>query len=289
MKLRTGYLISGIITGIIMLVSFILTQPDGKLHVVFCNVGQGDAAYIRFADGRDMLIDGGPNASVLSCLGRHMPFWDKTIDIVALTHPQNDHLGGLESVLDRYTVGNIVRSDVTNATDGFQNLMATVQKKNIPVKLMTAGDRITVDTTSLSVLWPSPEQMAPQEGSVLGAATGEPNDYSLVFALRYGTFDVLFPGDADSHVEAKYIQLQDASNPVEVLKVPHHGSKTSMTPDFLFALKPALAVISVGKNSYGHPSREAVIMLQNINSRVLRTDVAGDVEVVSDGRTWKVE
>ena len=91
-KLLRGYVISGIITGCILLVSFLFTLPDGKLHIFFCNVGQGDAVYIRFPDGRDMLVDGGPNDTVLQCLGRHMPFWDREITMVVNSRPQNDHL-----------------------------------------------------------------------------------------------------------------------------------------------------------------------------------------------------
>ena len=99
-KLRVGYVISGIVTGLILLFSFIATLPDGKLHIVFCDIGQGDAAYVRFPDGRDMLIDGGPNDKVLNCLGKHMPFWDRRINLVVLTHPQKDHMQGLNPVLE---------------------------------------------------------------------------------------------------------------------------------------------------------------------------------------------
>jgi len=295
MKLRTGYLISGIITGIFMLISFIWTLPDGRLHIVFCNVGQGDAAYIRFADGRDMLIDGGPNNSVLACLGRHMPFWDKHIDIVALTHPQNDHLGGLVSVFERYSVGYFIRSNVDNSSEGFAKLIKLAKDKGIPQKYMLAGDKITIDDTSLSVLWPSDTQVAkahPEMAgvgiNVLGTTTGDLNDYSVVLALRYGTFDVVFPGDADARVQAGFEQLQAYTYPVEVLKLPHHGSRTSVTREYMEALKPQITVISVGKNSFGHPVKETVDMLQSIGSTVIRTDQVGDIEVVSDGTNWNL-
>jgi len=303
MKLRIGYLISGITCGFILLLTFIWTQPDGKLHIVFCDVGQGDAAYVRFADGRDMLIDGGPdNGRVLTCLGRHMPFWDKHINIVAMSHPQADHMGGLKSIFERFTVDYFIRSDIVNPTEGYQKLMDEVVQKHVPVKFVTRGDTVAIGTTSLSVMWPSQEQItlmklrespAVAQGNgiatVLGVKTDpQLNDGSLVIALRYGSFDAVFPGDADSHVEAKYDQLQVFSDPVELLKVPHHGSKTGMTLAFVDWLKPRLAVISVGKNSYGHPSKEAVDMLQNIGSKVMRTDKEGDIEIISDGREWKI-
>jgi competence protein ComEC len=303
MKLRIGYLLSGITTGFIVLLSFIWTQPDGKLHIVFCNVGQGDAIYMRFVDGKDMLIDGGPNDRVLSCLGRHMPFWDRTLDIVALSHPQKDHMAGLLSVFNRYSVGYFVRSQVDTSSEDFRKLMDFVREKNITQKYMSAGDTMIISGTSLSVVWPSSEQMAltrpPPDGSplrqgyegqadVLGTSV-QLNDFSLVLALTYGTFDALFPGDADSHVEAKFDRLQAFDSPVEILKVPHHGSKTGMTEAFVNWIKPQIAVISVGNNTYGHPTNEAIGLLKEAGSQVLRTDQMGDIEIVSDGHEWYVK
>jgi len=280
MKLKTGYLIGGIVSGIILLFSFIWTQPDGKLHITFCDVGQGDAAYVRFPDGRDMVVDGGPNDKILGCLGKHMPFWDRKIDIVLLSHPQKDHMQGLISVLDRYDVEYFVRSDVTNETEGYTRLMDIVGKKKIPQKFLSQGQTISVDETDLSFLWPNSD--------VLGASTSDVNDYSLVFALRYGSFDVLFTGDADTRVEKNYIDSQLADSTIEVLKVPHHGSKTGMTQAFVDWVKPSLAVISVGKNNYGHPTKEIMDMLQNANSKILTTLELGDISVISDGQNWQV-
>ena len=288
MKLRVGYLISGIVTGLIILFSFILTLPDGKLHVVFLQCGPGDAAYIRFPDGRDMVIDGGPDDKIINCLGRHMPFWDRHIDLVALTHPQKDHMQGLISVFARFDVSYFLRSDVQNTTEGYQKLMNMVSQKNVPIKYMAQQDNVDIGSTSLLFVWPSAQQIAKAvEANVLGASVGELNDYSLVLDLHYGTFDVLMTGDADSHVEPRYTGTKLADSHIEVLKVPHHGSKTGMTEAFVDWVKPELAVISVGKNSYGHPSKEAIDMLQSRGSRVLQTDKEGDIEVVSDGKTGK--
>ena len=298
-KLRYGYLISGIITGCILLVSFISSLPDGKLHITFCNVGQGDAVYVRFPDGRDMLVDGGPNDTVLQCLGRAMPFWDREINIVVNSHPQNDHLKGLISVLNRFKVDYVIRSNLSASSDVYAQFIDAITTHHVPQRLVTAGERISIGMTSLSVLWPSESQIAlmqPATG-VLGASTDTNlNDGSLVFSLRYGSFDAFFPGDADSHVEGQYTgdQLVPsgaeglADGRVEVLKVPHHGSKTGMTQAFIDWIKPAVAVISVGKNSYGHPTAEAINMLQSAGSQILRTDQKGDIEVVSDGKSWKI-
>ncbi len=299
-----------------MLLFFLWTQPDGKLHLVFCDVGQGDAAYIRFPDGRDMLIDGGPNDRVLRCLGKYMPFWDREINLVALTHPQRDHMQGLISVLARYKVDFFLKSDVDNSTKGYADLTGLLKQKNIPVKLITRGEQISIGPVELDFLWPSREQISKAKtglasqgqalrsyvqsvdlgGDVLGysAPPGDVNDYSLVFRLRYESFDAVFTGDADSHVEDNYIGddlvvmtdlgLTDAT--IEVLKVPHHGSKTGMTQAFVNWSKPQLAVISVGKNTYGHPTAAALELLQSVKSAVARTDELGDIEIVSDGSGW---
>ena len=310
MKLRAGYLISGITTGLIIVFSFIWSLPDGKLHIVFCDVGQGDASYIRFPDGRDMVVDGGPNDQVIACLGRHMPFWDRHIDMVAMTHPQKDHMQGLIAVFERFDVDYFLRSDIGNTTEGYQRLMTVVIKTRVSEKFITQGDRIAIGSTSLSFLWPSKEQVAKgvrasemsllrqglggqadgsTESNVLGSTIGDLNEYSLVFDLQYGSFDAVFTGDADSRVEPHYTGLTAFSYPVEILKVPHHGSKTGMTPAFIDWVKPEVAVVSVGKNSYGHPSKEAVNMLQSVNSRVLRTDQRGDIEIVTDGKEWEIQ
>lgn len=302
-KLRIGYAITGIVTGCIILFSFFQSIPDGKLHVVFCSVGQGDAAYIRFPDGRDMVVDGGPDNKILDCLGKYMPFWDRTIDIVAMTHPQKDHMQGLIAVLERYSVAYFVRSDADNDTEGYKKLLDSIKRKSIAVKYVTAGERIDIGPVKLSMIWPSEEQiakgkefMAPRiygsasktSNNTLGASVvGELNDYSLVFDLQYGSFDVLFTGDADNHVNKNFVGNQ-ALKPIEVLKVPHHGSKTGMTEEFLDWVRPELAVISVGKNSYGHPAVETLAKLAAKAIPVRQTDQDGDIEIVSDGADWSV-
>lgn len=281
MKLSIGYLISGITTGIILLVSVLFSLPDGRLHVVFCDVGQGDAAYIRFPDGRDMLIDGGPNNAVLGCLSSHMPFWDRSLDLVVLTHPQKDHLQGLIEVAKRYHIGRFLKSDVANTTEGYAMLTTALSDGNIPVALVAQGETIRLSQSALSVLWP-------QQGNVLGATTTNVNDFSVVFHLRYGTFDAVLPGDADTRVEAGYRDTPLAVDGIEVLKVPHHGSKTGMSTAYLDWLNPRLAVISVGKNTYGHPAPEILDMLSQRAIHMLRTDQAGDIEIVADGINWKI-
>jgi beta-lactamase superfamily II metal-dependent hydrolase len=292
-NLKKGYVLSGIVTGCILLFTFFSQLPDGKLHVIICDVGQGDAAYIKFPGGEDMLIDGGPGGKtpkVLGCLGKYMPLFDRTIDIVVLTHPQEDHLGGLEEVVKRYEVKNFVHSDVGNTTQGFETLMSTVKEKRIMERIVGTGEKISIGAATVSVVWPESSFLAEKKAAnVLGVSNV--NDASVVLKLSYGTFDAVFPGDADSHVDGNLtkIPLSDPDE-IEVLKVPHHGSKTGMTEGFYEWLGPIkLAVISVGKNMYGHPAAETITRLEKDGAQVLRTDKEGNIEVVSDGKSWSVK
>jgi len=290
MKLRYGYLISGIVTGLLLMFGFVWSLPDGKLHITFCDVGQGDAAYIRFPDGRDMLVDGGPGNTVLTCLGKHMPFWDRHIDMVLATHAEKDHIGGLVPVLSRYRVDLVIRSSVGKDSDIYDALVSAIREHGIREQLVSAGQSARVGRVTLSVLWPSAEQVAAiSRADVLGAVTGSVNEVAVVCRVRYGSFDALLTGDAETAVETAYAGSVLADDHIEVLKVPHHGSPTGMTSDYLDRINPDLAVISVGRNSYGHPGASILKMLADHHVQVLRTDEEGDIEIVSDGMHWSLD
>lgn len=287
-------------------VSSASSENDGKLRIYFCDVGQGDAAYIRFPDGEDIVIDGGPNKKILDCLGKYMPFYDREIDLVVATHPQKDHIQGLIDVLDRYSVDYVIMGPEGNESLGYTQLVDVIRKKNIPVKQLYRGDEFMMGEARIGVLWPTrqyvdanaPMQQCSNEtmgcnilanGAVLGLSTDQDlNNFSYYMHLSYGEFDALFTGDGDRHIQPE-IQALGSLPDVEVLKFPHHGSKRGISSEFLDLVKPELAVISVGKNSYGHPTREALEILGERDIKILRTDRDGDVEVESDGRGWEVD
>jgi len=290
-------------TGLILFFSFFLSLADGKLHLVFCDVGQGDAAYVRTPSNQDLLIDGGPNDKVLDCLGKNMPFYDRTIDIVLLSHPEKDHYSGLLSVIDRYTVKYIVIPAVTNEDQGYQKLLEKIKEKKIPVKNLYSGDKFFLGKVELDILWPGKEWVADNLSTslsdsstslrtglkVLGLATKNTdlNYFSQYLQLRYGSFDALFPGDGDSRIQPEV--MEEVSLPdVDILKFPHHGSKYGVTDAFMDKVKPELTVISVGKNPWGHPTKEALDILQNRSIKYLRTDQRGNIEVVSDGTGYNI-
>lgn len=291
------------VIGAVLLAASFLSLPDGKFHLVFCDVGQGDAVYMRTPDGSDILFDGGPNDKVLSCLGKHMPFYDRNLELVLLTHPQKDHFQGLISVVERYSVDYFVIGVEGNETAGYKELVKNLKEKNVILKNLYRGDQFSLDKVNFRVFWPDrgwvAEHINPNEsgmaesngGAVLGlATTANLNDFSYYVQAQYGSFRALFTGDGDSQIQPEIIKTNNLQK-IDVLKFPHHGSKTGVLPEFLEAIRPSLAVISVGKNnSYGHPAAETLKLLRSLKGlRVLRTDLDGEIEIVSDGKRWEVK
>ncbi len=251
--------------------------PDGKLHVWFLDVGQGDAILIRAPDGRQILVDGGPSpAALLDELGEVLPFWDRSLDLVVLTHGDADHVTGLVPLLERY--------GVTTAVDGAQPgdrestaWLAAIEAAGIPRVTATRGTRLAAGAMVLTVL-------SPDARSIEGAWSS--NDGSLVLRLDYGETSVLLTGDAEEAAEQAMMAAGLPLN-VDVLKVGHHGSAASTSTAFLARVAPQVAVISVGaENRFGHPSPEVLARLASV--QVLRTDQHGRIEVISDGQKLSV-
>lgn len=252
---------------------------DGKLHVVFCDVGQGDAVFIRTPNKQDILIDGGPDNSVLNCLSEHMPFWDKEIELVFATHPDADHITGLVAVLENYKVKSFNTSKKTTDTAIFKRLKSTIAKYYVPVRYIYSGDKFKIGQIELLTLWPTFEYVLADNKSV---AT---NNFSLIQFLSYGDFKALFTGDnIASTLEGVFTESLN----VDILKVPHHGSKTGLNATLLQELDVNMAIISVGKNSYGHPTPFILDLLNQFSIKTLRTDQVGEIEIISDGKTWGI-
>ncbi len=284
-----------------------INTTAGNLRVIFCDVGQGDS--ILIAKGNiQVLIDGGPDKKVLNCLGKYVAFWDRKIEFVVLTHPQADHMNGLIDVVSRYRVDQFVTGSVGNDTAGFLELKRELETRKIQVSNLYSGDRINIGRGStkkiqLEVVWPDREWVRSHVGSNLETSQTDPsgirvlglrsdgtdlNSYSVGLELIYGEFNALFTGDADTQIENEIIG-EGYLNDIEVLKVPHHGSKTGMSGNLLESVKPELAVISVGKNNrYGHPREEAIKLIRDLGIEIKRTDLDGDVVVETDGVGWKV-
>lgn len=280
-----------IFTSLFLLVGIFFFQNakfnDGKLHVIICDVGQGDGILIRTPNGSDILVDGGPDDAILNCLANHMPFWDRTIELMVLTHPHVDHAAGLVSVLKRYTVLHFVTEKVLGSTATYERLEDELAAQKLSAQYLFSGDRIDLtDKTELLTLWPSREWLNLSELQAKNEPNLDLNGFCLVQLFTYGNFTLLLTGDASSVSEDK---IAAEVGKVDVLKVPHHGSKTGMSDYFLSQINPAIAIISVGaRNKYGHPAKTALDLLNFHKIKTFRTDQNKTVEVISDGRTFSV-
>jgi competence protein ComEC len=267
---------------LVLLAVWLRGRPDGRLHVAFLDVGQGDAIFIQSPSGRQLLIDGGRFPSVvLDELAQQMPFWDRSIDLVLATHPDEDHVAGLVSVLERYQVSGLITNGVDAAGDpAFESLLEAATRAGIAIHAAQAGEVISLDGARLEILR-------------AGAAGTEENrnDASIVARLDYGNLSLLLTGDAE--VVAEEALLQSGCNlDAVILKAGHHGANTSSSAPFLAAVSPQVIVISVGDdNSFGHPSPAMLERAAATGAIVLQTDELGTLELVSDGRQmwWTAE
>ena len=241
------------------------------LKVTFFDVGQGDAILIETPQGHQMLIDGGPSKKVADKIGKALPFWDKSLDLVILTHPDADHITGLVSVLEQYDVKNVLWTGVKADTNIFGSWERALGNEEARVVLARAGQKLVWSKDPNAFM----EILYPDDSGVTSAKAT--NDTSIISKLVFGNHSFLFTGDITKAVEQTLID-QGLDLRADVLKVPHHGSKYSSSEAFLAAVAPGTAVIQVGaKNSYGHPTQEVLSRLGNIP--VLRTDLESDIVI----------
>lgn len=266
-----------------ILVSFLaVTMPDNRLHVSFLDVGQGDAILIQKGN-QQVIIDGGPSPQAIGLgLGRKIPFWDRTIEMVILTHPSADHATGLVEVLNRYRVKQVLYPDLDFGSGIYDEWLRLVKEKNIKYTIAQAGQQIDLgDGVIIEVL-------NPPEPLLTGTDSDIDNNAAI---LRLSMGEVSFLLTADMMWEAEFELIYNRANlKSTVLKVSHHGSNTSTTPEFLAVVNPQLAVISVGAdNKFGHPTPEVIARLEDRvdSENIYRTDEHGTIEFITDGeRLW---
>src|SRR3990167_1629761 len=258
---------------------FIETR-NGTLTVVFLDAGQGDAIFIEAPNGNQVLIDGGPNKSVLRQLSKVMPFYDRSIDIVIATHPDKDHIGGLPDVLQRYTVDFILESGVKNDTGTSRAFESAILQNKIKKIFAKRGMAITLgDDVFLNILFPDRD-----------VSEVESNTASIVAQLVYKNTEFMFTGDSPKTIEEYLVFLDGEKLRSDVLKVGHHGSKTSSSESFVGYVSPEYAIISAGAdNSYGHPHKEVVEILNQFGSAILNTKDNGAIIFKSDGENIVVK
>lgn len=262
--------------GIWTLVSTSQRVATPYLQVHFLDVGQGDAALIQTPSGVQVLVDGGRDNRVMHELAEVMGYWDRSIDMVVGTHPDADHIGGLVDVLEGYEVGTIVMTENKGESDAAKLYRELSQKEGAEVIYARRGQEFALDaSTTLRILFPETDP-----------SNMESNTSSIVFQLQYRATSFMFTGDSPKSIEEYLVLVEGEHLKSDVLKVGHHGSRTSTSELFLDEVQPQFAIISAGEdNSYGHPHVEVTDMLFNKRVEMLETAKEGTITMVSDGET----
>jgi len=247
---------------------------DKNLLVAFLDVGQGDAIYIRTPTGTDMLIDGGRDSGkLISALSGVMKTGDRAIDVVVATHPDADHIGGLARILESYKVSTLLISGNMSETSAYDAVLQNTSEFGVQTILARAGEKISLgDGVDFEILWPA--------GDVRFI---ESNSASVVGIVSFGQTRFLLTGDAPSEVEHKLSLAFPEELSSAILKLGHHGSRTSSSEEFLRAVAPELAIISAGKgNSYGHPHLDVLARLETLGIPHISTIEKGTITCESD-------
>jgi len=275
-------LAAGVVVAILAL-SWAFSLPDGNLHVAFLDVGQGDATLIQTPGGRQMLVDGGPEPALLAeQVSEELPFWDRDLDLVVATHPDNDHVAGLPAIFERYRVDTLLTNgELLDVTPAYRALLEEAHGDGVQIHEVTIGERLDLgDGVIIEVLHPGEERNVENR-----------NENSVSLRLTYGDFSLLLTGDAAEEAERAMVA---GGLPLRALvfKAGHHGSNTSSNDFFLAAVQPQIVIISAGAdNRFGHPHPAVLERVAAIGAQVLRTDELGTIEVITDGREmwWRAE
>lgn len=245
--------------------------PHGRLIVDFLDVGQGDSILITTPDAQRILIDGGPEQTVLTELGEVMPFLHRRLDLVVLTHPHADHVMGLVQVLRRYDVGGVLISGVTYKSDIYDAFLAEVAEQHIPLTLADDDADWRWGEVTFNVLYPF--------SLMMGASVDNVNNASVVLLIEYKGHRILLSGDVEQAIEAELLAAR-VDLDADIFKAGHHGSRTSSTEAFLDAVRPDSVIIQSGEgNSYDHPHPETLEHLTERDIDVYRNDLHGRVRV----------
>jgi len=242
--------------------------PNKNAELYFLDVGQGDAELVVLPGGVKILIDGGPNNQILNQLSSIFSPFNRYIDLVILSHPQKDHFTGLIDVLKRYQTGIFISNGQKGTARSFSDLEKIIKENKIKTINLVAGDKISYQDNYLDILWP------PQD-LLLG---NEFNEACLAIKLNTQGASALFTADIDSKIEEELSKKDNLD--IDILKVAHHGSKYSSSEKFLIKTSPRIAVIEVGKNSYGHPTNEVLNKLALVGAQIFRTDQDGMIKLI---------
>lgn len=263
------YYFLAVLGGLCLFIAYIFfTASDGKLHLYFLNVGQGDSVLFVTPGGQEVLIDGGPGNKVIAELAEVLPFYDKSIEMLILTHPDKDHMEGLVEVLKRYDVETVMFTGVFKKDALYDEFLREVADAKIVIA--DADSDFEYSGVFFDVLYPF-EQMVGSEPLSL-------NDSSIALMVAYSSKLVLLTGDGEAQEENELID-SGVNLKADIFKAGHHGSKTSSSLAFLQKVRPEIVVIGVGKNNqYGHPHGETLENFAKVGVKVYRTDIDGRIE-----------
>ena len=279
---RYRWALAGAALLVVLAGSVVAARPDGSVHIVVLDVGQGDSILLEGDRGGRILIDGGPDPNVLmSDLDRYIPIWDRRLDAVVLTHPHDDHVAGLVAVVERYQVGRAFESGWSVDTPAYRAWQAALAARGLRSEKLSTGETLSLDDADLRVLWPDDGTTRSSLLDPNATDNRKTNDASIVLLGEYEGRRFLLTGDAEDDVDP--ILLSRGLPTVDMLKVAHHGSATASSDVLLATLQPGVAAVSVGANNpYGHPNGATMARLRAHSSRVFRTDQDGTVETTLD-------
>lgn len=250
-------------------------QENSAIEIHFLDVGQADSILVKTPDGKSMLIDAGNNADGQEVVSYIKKQNISRIDVLVGTHPHEDHIGGMDNVINSFDIDRIYMPKVSHTTRTYEDVLTAIKNKGLKVTSPAPGTSFSLGEAKCTILAPNSDNY------------DDLNNFSIVIKLEYGNISFLFTGDAEEVSEREMLSKSfDLS--ADVLKIGHHGSSSSTSPDFLKKVSPKYAVISAGKgNDYGHPSSEVMNRLKNANIPVYRTDENGTIVCTSDGKSIK--
>ncbi len=253
---------------------------DDKENILvhFIDVSHGEAVFIEASCGSNILIDGGSNQSVTGYkLNRYLTsIGVSQIDLVAATHPHEDHIGGLTEVLSVFPVGKVISPAIDFESESYRRFLAEIKRNDITQYNPVRGDEILLDSLQINILHPAQDRLY-----------SNTNNFSLVMGIEHEGLAFLFTGDIEKEAELELALQYDLSQ-FEILKVPHHGSNTSSHPKFLEKVDPKIAVFTVGENDFEFPSTDVVVRYDKMGIKTYRTDINGNVVMNWDGKTLEI-